>query len=111
MDHRPRPPPRLRRPLHNDKEKEGPVYFGFVRDANGAAVSGATVKLTSTNGKSATLNTNALGLYRTHIDAETSADTVTISCAKDGYKQTKVLRRPSVAVAAMVETNCFLQRS
>ncbi len=94
----------------NDKDKEGPVYFGFVRDANGAAVPGATVTLVSTNGQTTSLNANALGLYRTHINSETKADTVTVSCAKDGYKQTRVQRRPSVAVAALVETNCFLQR-
>ena len=45
------------------------------------------------------------------LDAETKADTVAVSCAKEGFKQTKVQRRPSVAVAAMVETNCCLQRS
>ena len=95
----------------NDKEREGPVYFGFVRDANGAAVAGAAVTLTATNGKTATLNSNAVGLYRTHLDADTNANTVAVSCAKDGYRQTRVQRRPSVAVAAMVETNCFLQRS
>ncbi len=95
----------------NDKEREGPVYFGFVRDANGAAVAGAAVTLTATNGKTTTLNSNAVGLYRTHLDADTNANTVTVSCAKDGYRQTRVQRRPSVAVAAMVETNCFLQRS
>jgi hypothetical protein len=95
----------------NDKEREGPVYFGFVRDANGAAVSGATVTLVSTNGQKATLNSNAVGLYRTHINADTNPNTVTVSCAKDGFKQTRVQRRPSVAVAAMVETNCFLQGS
>ena len=95
----------------NDQEREGPVYFGFVRDANGAAVSGATVTLVSTNGQKATLNSNAVGLYRTHINADTNPNTVTVSCAKDGFKQTRVQRRPSVAVAAMVETNCFLQRS
>ena len=95
----------------NDKEREGPVYFGFVRDANGAAVSGATVTLASANGRTVTLTSNAVGLYRTHIDADTKADTVAVSCAKDGFKQTKVQRRASVAVAAMVETNCFLQRS
>jgi hypothetical protein len=95
----------------NDKEREGPVYFGFVRDANGAAVSGATVTLVSTNGQKTSLNSNAVGLYRTHINADTNPNTVTVSCAKDGFKQTRVQRRPSVAVAAMVETNCFLQRS
>ena len=95
----------------NDKEREGPVYFGFVRDANGAAVSGATVMLVSTNGQKTSLNSNAVGLYRTHINADTNPTTVTVSCAKDGFRQTRVQRRPSVAVAAMVETNCFLQRS
>ena len=95
----------------NDKEREGPVYFGFVRDANGAAVSGAAVTLSAANGKTETLNSNAVGLYRTHLNAETDPNTVTISCAKTGYKQTRVQRRPSVAVAAMVETNCVLQRS
>jgi hypothetical protein len=95
----------------NDKDREGPVYFGFVRDANGAAVAGAAVTLTATNGKTATLNSNAVGLYRTHLNAETDPNTVTVSCAKDGYKQTKTQRRPSVAVAALVETTCILQRS
>ena len=95
----------------NDKEREGPVYFGFVRDANGAAVSGAAVTLSATNGKTETLNSNAVGLYRTHINADTDPNTVTVSCAKDGFRQTKVQRRPSVAVAAMVETNCVLQRT
>ena len=94
----------------NDKDREGPVYFGFVRDANGAAVAGAAVTLTATNGKTATLNSNAVGLYRTHLNAETDPNTVTVSCAKDGYKQTKTQRRPSVAVAALVETTCILQR-
>ena len=95
----------------NDKEREGPVYFGFVRDANGAAVSGATVTLVAANGQKASLNSNAVGLYRTHINADTDPNTVTVSCAKDGFRQTRVQRRPSVAVAAMVETNCVLQRS
>ena len=57
----------------DDKDTEGPVYFGFVRDANGAAVSGATVTLTSTNAQTATLNSNALGFYSTHINADTRA--------------------------------------
>ncbi len=95
----------------NDKDREGPVYFGFVRDANGAAVAGAAVTLAATNGKTATLNSNAVGLYRTHLNADTDPNTVTVSCAKDGYKQTKTQRRPSVAVAALVETTCILQRS
>ena len=95
----------------NDKEREGPVYFGFVRDANGAAVSGATVTLVAANGQKASLNSNAVGLYRTHINADTDPNTVTVSCAKDGFRQTRVQRRPSVAVAAMVETNCVLQRT
>ena len=95
----------------NDKDREGPVYFGFVRDANGAAVSGATVTLVSTNGQKASLKSTAVGLYRTHLNADTDPNTVTVSCAKDGFRQTKVQRRPSVAVAAMVETNCVLQRS
>ena len=95
----------------NDKDREGPVYFGFVRDANGAAVSGATVTLVAANGQKASLNSNAVGLYRTHITADTDPNTVTVSCAKDGFRQTRVQRRPSVAVAAMVETNCVLQRT
>ena len=94
----------------NDKDGEGPAYFGFVRDQSGRAVAGAIVQLKSANGADVTVNTNAVGLYRTHLNAETSPDSVEVSCAKQGYRQQRVQRRAGVPNPALVETNCFLQR-
>ena len=83
----------------NDKDGEGPAYFGFVRD-----------QLKSPSGAEVSVNTNAVGLYRTHLNAETSPDSVEVSCAKQGYRQQRVQRRAGVPNPALVETNCFLQR-
>lgn len=91
---------------------EGPAFWGFVKDARGAPVQDAKVSLTF---RSLTLltRTNAIGAYRVRgfrndvVPAE-----VTVACAKDGYRQVRVFRRPPLKGQPVksVETECRLQR-
>jgi len=94
-----------------DAEGKGPAYFGFVRDARGSPVPDARVALQPKTGDAIVLKTNVLGLYRTHISKEARPDEVSVSCEKNGYKQTNVVRRtPPGSTAPLIETNCTLQR-
>jgi hypothetical protein len=51
----------------NDKDGEGPAYFGFVRDQSGRAVAGAIVQLKSPSGAEVSVNTNAVFLSLTEV--------------------------------------------
>jgi hypothetical protein len=97
----------------HDHADEGPSYFGFVKDARGAPVADAKVTANVKNGIAYITRTTAAGLYKFGgFSKEISPNDVTISCAKDGYKQTRVIRRPtpkSEPVKA-VETECRLER-
>ena len=81
-----------------DKEGKGPSYFGFVRDTRGSAIIGAQVVLQPKVGGPVVLKTNAIGLYRSHISKDVRPADVEISCAKDGYKQSR--RRASLRLRA-----------
>jgi hypothetical protein len=95
----------------NDASAMGPVYFGFVLDVRGYQVADAQVVLRPKSGDPVTTTTNALGLYRSHVDKDIAPDDVEISCEKPGYKQTKVYRRtPPGAKSLLIETECTLQR-
>jgi len=96
----------------NDIKGEGPAYFGFVRDNRGSPVVDAQVLLTPKKGaKPVTLKTNALGLYRGHINKSVLPDDVQISCVKTGYRQTKTNRRtPPGNNVMFIETECMMQR-
>jgi hypothetical protein len=93
----------------SDHEGKGPAYFGFVRDVRGSPVSDARVVLKPKSGEPVVLKSNVLGLYRSHVSKDVRPDEVEVSCDKDGYKQTRVLRRTG-AGGANIETNCTLQR-
>src|SRR4029078_6640698 len=77
----------------NDVEGAGPAYFGFVRDQRGSPVSDAPVILRPKMGNPVTINTNVLGLYRSHVSKDVAPDDVQVSCEKNGYKQSRVYRR------------------
>ena len=95
----------------NDVKGAGPAYFGFVRDNRGSPVADAEVVLQPKKGKTVALKSNALGLYRGHINKDVRPDDVQISCVKAGYKQTKVNRRtPPGGTAMFIETECTMQR-
>lgn len=96
----------------NDTEGKGPAYFGFVRDTRGLPVPDADVTLNAKGGtQPLVLKSNRLGLYRSHLSKDVSPDDVELSCEKQGYKQTNVLRRsPPGSKEMNIEINCTLQR-
>jgi hypothetical protein len=98
-------------PQHS--EDDGPSYFGFVKDTRGAAIQSAKVTVKVKNGISYVLHTDARGIYRYRgLGKQVSPDDVLISCAKEGYKQTRVFRHPlprGKPVKA-VETECRMER-
>ena len=96
-----------------DHHDEGPSYFGFVRDGRGVPLADAKVTANVKNGLSFITRSNSGGLYKfSGFSKQINPDDVTITCAKDGYKQTRVLRKPvpKTEVKA-VETECRLERS
>jgi hypothetical protein len=88
----------------------GPGYYGFVKDANGAVVADAKVMARLRGGTFVT-RTDALGAYNIPgFSKEVDPNDVEIACAQEGYKQSRVYRRPTAPAAPAIETDCFLQR-
>jgi hypothetical protein len=96
----------------DDRSDQGLSYFGFVRDARGLGVGDAKVTGEVKDGASVVTRTDALGVYRLPgFSKDTDPAKVTISCAKEGYRQARVLQRttPGPDVKAF-EVECTLQR-
>ena len=93
---------------------EGPSYFGEVLDTAGKPVDDARVTATSKDGLAMTTRSNALGTWNLPgFNKRINADEVKISCAKPGYRQVRVVRRPAPKGQPVkaVETECRLQKS
>ena len=92
---------------------EGIVFFGFVKDGRGAPIANAKVTATMKSGNTFIVQTSATGLYRLPtFSKDLNPAEVVIACSKEGYKQTRVTRRP-VAKAnppKPVETECRMER-
>jgi hypothetical protein len=94
-----------------DEDSNHAYFFGSVKDANGAAVVNAQVKIQA---KTITIMTqsNDLGAYKLPIIGTTvNPDELTITCSKDGYRQLDVIRRsaPGGDGKEPVEIDCTLQ--
>jgi hypothetical protein len=90
---------------------DGPSYFGFVRDDNGSPVAGARVTAAPQAGGSLVTRSNSMGVYKIPGFAkEIDPNTVGISCTKDGYTQSDVLRRGQADAKDPVEVDCTLQK-
>lgn len=97
----------------DDHQDEGPSFFGFVRDARGAPIADAKVTANFKNGLSVITRTTATGMYKIgSLSKEASSNEVTISCAKDGYRQTRVFRRTAAKAdpSKPIETECRMER-
>ena len=95
----------------NTSANDGPPFFGFVRDAGGSAVAGAKVTATVKTGGAVVTTSNSMGVYKIPGFAkDINPDNIIISCAKDGYKQANVLRRPPGDARDPVEVECTLQK-
>lgn len=90
----------------------GPSFIGFVRAVGGVGINDAKVTATLKAGALVTA-TDILGLYKIPgFGKNVNPDDVTISCAKDGYKQANIVRRPHAAgdVKDPIEVDCYLQK-
>jgi hypothetical protein len=92
--------------------QSGTPFFGFVRQVGGAGISDAKVTA-DLKGGSLVTRTDILGLYKIPgFGKDINPDDVTISCAKDGYKQASVNRRPHQGgdTKTPIEVDCFLEK-
>ena len=95
----------------NDTAQLGPAYFGFIRDVKGSPVADAEVVLKPRSGDAVTIQSNAIGLFRSHLNKDVAPDDVELSCGKPGYQQTRVYRRtPPGSKDMFIEIDCTLQR-
>jgi hypothetical protein len=93
---------------------EGPSYSGVVLDSAGKPVDDARVTATSRDGLAMTTRSNTAGAYSLPgFNKRINANEVKISCAKPGYRQVRVVRRPPPKgqPVTVVETECRLQKS
>jgi hypothetical protein len=91
---------------------DGPSFFGFVREVGGVGINDAKVTGDLKGGALVTA-TDILGLYKLPgFGNDVNPDDVNISCAKAGYKQANVVRRPHTAgdMKDPIEVDCYLQK-
>jgi hypothetical protein len=96
--------------LGEDEQQNLPSYFGFARDSHGTFLNAVKVTLRLPH-VSFVVHTSVLGAYKIPV-AHTEPGDVDLSCEKDGYKQTGLLRRtpPDVDEKTSVEIDCALER-
>jgi hypothetical protein len=82
------------------------VFFGTVKDTRGVAIEGAHVNVKSRNIEFVT-TTDAIGNYRlvTQMDPDQSE----LSCKKEGYRQSGIVRRSAPGASSPIEIDCMLQ--
>ena len=98
----------------DNSAEEGPSYFGFVRDSSGATVPDAKVTVSLKDRVDLVTRTDALGTYKAPgFGSQNDPKDVEISCAKDGYKQIRVVQRsaPNTDPKIPIEIECTLQRN
>lgn len=91
-------------------EYQGPTFFGFVKETNGASVPDAKVTLSAKGRDAVSVRTNSVGVYRASLSKDVDANDVAISCEKTGFKQVRVLRRTEQNARAEtpIEIECTL---
>lgn len=97
----------------DDHQDNGPSYFGFVKDTGGKIIPDAKVTAEIKGRGAVVTRSDKLGTYKLPgFGKEVPPNNVTISCTKDGYKQTRTLRRTlsSKNPITAIETECTMQR-
>jgi len=97
----------------NNTGGDGPAFFGFVRLVDGPGIADAKVTAELKNRGALVTRTDILGVYKIPgFGKDVNPDDVIISCAKDGYKQANVLRRPHAAgdTKDPIEVECYMQK-
>jgi hypothetical protein len=90
---------------------EGIRFFGFVKDAGGKPIVEAKVSAEIKNGIRYVTHTSKNGMYSFGgFNKSVKPEDVTISCSKEKFQQTKVIRKTAAGKAAKsVETECRMQ--
>lgn len=94
-------------------QDDGPSYFGFVKDTSGKVVADAKVTAEIKGRGSVITRSDATGIYKLPgFGKQVTPNNVIISCSKDGYRQTRTMRRPPPAKKPItaIETECTMQR-
>ena len=98
--------------LDDHPTDDGPYYFGFVKDTARKAIRDAKVTAEIKGRPSIVTRTNAAGFYRIPgFGKDIAPNHVTISCAKEGFKQTKAFIKTAAAKkpATAIEIECTMQ--
>jgi hypothetical protein len=91
---------------------EGPSFFGFVREVDGPGIADAKVTAELKNRGALVTRTDILGVYKIPgFGSDVNPDDVVISCAKDGYTQASVDRRPRGDPKDPIEVECYLKKN
>jgi hypothetical protein len=92
-------------------DDNGPSYFGFVREVDGPGIADAKVTAALKDRGALVTRTDIMGVYKIPgFGKDVDPKDITISCAKDGYKETSVDRRPSSDPKDPVEIECYLHK-
>jgi hypothetical protein len=97
----------------DDHQDAGLSYFGFVKDTTGKVIADAKVTAEIKGLGSVIARTNATGAYRLPgFGKDISPKNVTISCSKEGYKQTRSFTRTPLNKKPLtaIEIECTMQR-
>ena len=92
---------------------DGPAFFGFVREVGGAGIPDAKVTAELKDRGALVTRTDIMGVYKIPgFGQDINPDDVSISCAKDGYKEANVQRQPHAAgdTKDPIEIECYLQK-
>jgi hypothetical protein len=91
---------------------DGPSYFGFVRLVDGPGVADAKVTAELKDRGALVTRTDIMGVYKIPgFGKDINPDDVIISCAKDGYKEATVERRPQADAKDPIEIECYLKKN
>jgi len=95
-------------------DETGPRLFGFVKDLDGRAVSGAKVTAAIKGFGALVARTDATGAYRVPVPGvggQITPSNITVSCDKEGYKQARVQTRtpPTKKPIVALEVDCRMQ--
>jgi hypothetical protein len=92
-------------------EDSGQSYFGFVREVDGPGIADAKVTATLKDRGALVTRTDIMGVYKIPgFSKDVDPNDVSITCAKDGYKEMSVERRQSSDSKDPIEIECYLQK-
>jgi hypothetical protein len=97
----------------HDHEQDGLAFFGFVKDSAGRIIRDAKVTADIKGLGSVVARTDATGVYKLPgFGKEITPNRVSISCAKEGYKQIRAFTRTPATKAPVtrVEVECTMQQ-